>query len=97
MVENIRTGLKPLNYLYSCNLFTKVNGNTSISLNFVGFLLTPKNWGRLSASANGFSKLQYVLALVPFLSIKCLIQETYIVFEINFLPFGEGWGGASLC
>ncbi len=56
-------GLKPLNHLYNCNPFTKVNGNTSNNLNFVGFLLP-------SALADGFSKLQYVLALAPFLFLS---------------------------
>jgi len=40
-------GLKPLNYLYSTNPFTKVNGNLYINSNFAGYLLP-------SALADGF-------------------------------------------
>ena len=72
MINNVRMGLKPLEYLYSLNPFTKVNslprffgGNLCINSNFIDCLLP-------SALADGVYKLLLNLALATswFVSVK---------------------------
>ena len=65
MINNVGMGLKPLEYLYYINPFTKVNGNLCIYSNFIDCLLP-------SALADGVYKLLLNLALATswFVSVK---------------------------